>query len=117
MLTQPMIHYAGCTSSAGVINKSSGYYTCTVNKIGMRTYQISYNVSLASGNYTVICNPRVSTASFCTYSIKAQHVYQFVRLIFSATATDIAFSVNLNESPSSVLCTGRSKLTSNFLLT
>lgn len=85
-------HYGGFISSAVAINGSTGCYTFTVSKLGTGSYQILYDVASGSGNYTVVCNPRVSTASCCTYSSQSATSVTMYTFNRSGTTTDIGFS-------------------------
>lgn len=63
-------HHGGFISSAGAINISTGTFTYKIKKTGTGVYHIFYDYSSAIANYTVLCNPRIGTAAFLTYSIQ-----------------------------------------------
>lgn len=95
LLTTPAKpHYGGFISSAGAINRNSGTYTFAVSKLGTGSYQILYDYALPSSNYNVLCNPRISTTAFVTYSSQGASSMNIYIYTWSTggTATDIGFS-------------------------
>lgn len=82
-------HYGWFISSAGAINRNTGTYTHTVPKLGAGSCHIFYDVSLASANYAVLCNPRISTAACVTYSSQTTTSVYIYTWNGSGAATDI----------------------------
>ena len=85
-------NYSGYISAAGAINRNNGFYTFTVNKTATGTYQILFDVTASTSNYSVVCTPRVSIATFCTYSGQGSAGFIVYTRDISGTLADYGFS-------------------------